>query len=226
MMSNTARIAAILAVFIAGSCTEMNDGTDLHADGAYNHPITVEPATKSLTVSFAPGDAGLMPEDSLRFDQFVHGYLAGGGTGAMNVSVPDGPGSSEAIQYFGERLASAGIPRARIMVGTHQGVVGRVELGYIAYTAKTDDCGDWSENAGDTLSNLPMANFGCSVQHNIAAQIDDPQDLLQPRALGPADPVRRNGEIDKYQKGQVTQADKNKSDKVNEQSGSESDVGH
>lgn len=225
-MSNTARIAAILAVLIAGSCTEMNDGTALHADGAYNHPITVEPATKSLTVSFAPGDAGLMPEDSMRFDQFVQGYLAGGGTGAMNVSVSDGPGSSEAIQYFGERLAQAGIPRARIMVGTHQGVTGRVELGYIAYTAKTDDCGDWSENAGDTLSNLPMANFGCSVQHNIAAEIDNPEDLLQPRALGPADAVRRNTVQGHYQKGEITQAEKHKTDQPNEQSGSETDVGH
>ena len=214
MISNTARIAAILAVFIAGSCTEVNDGSALRADGAYNHPIAVEPATKSLTVSFSPGDAGLMPEDSVRFDNFVHGYLAGGGTGAMNVSVPDGPGSQAAIEYFGERLAEAGIPRARIMVGTHQGVVGRVELGYIAYTAKADDCGDWSDNAGDTLSNLPMQNFGCSVQHNIAAQVEDPRDLIQPRGMSPTDATRRTMIVNAYEKGTPTAATKTQDQSV------------
>jgi pilus assembly protein CpaD len=142
----------------------------------------------------------------------------------MNVSVPDGPGSSDAIQYFGERLAAEGVPRARIMVGTHQGVAGHVELGYIAYTAKADECGDWSENAGDMLSNEPMPNFGCSVQHNLAAQIENPQDLIQPRALVAGDAVRRNGVMGHYQKGEVTQADKHTGDKSVEQSGTASTI--
>jgi pilus assembly protein CpaD len=208
MTKNSKRVAAVFAVLLAGSCAGPNSGNSPMADGAANHPITVEPATKSLQVSFSAGDAGLMPDDSARFDEFVQSYLSSDGTGAMNVSVPDGPGSAATIEYFGERLASAGVPRSRIMVGTHQGGNGHVELGYMAYVAHVDSCGDWSQNAGDTLSNMPMPNFGCSVQHNIAAQIDNPRDLVVPRAMGATDATRRNGVVTAYEKGTPTSATK------------------
>ncbi len=36
----------------------------------------------------------------------------------------------------------------------------------------------------------------------LAAQVDDPRDLVQPRALGPSDPVMRMRAIDAVRKGQ------------------------
>ena len=69
-------------------------------------------------------------------------------------------------------------------------------------------------------------NFGCSVQHNIAAMVADPRDLLGPRAHG-CRPMRRAAPtvMDHYEKGEVTQADKHTADKATEQSGAASDVG-
>ena len=52
------------------------------------------------------------------------------------------------------------------------------------YTASTETCGDWSENEAFTADNLTPKNFGCSVQHNIAAMVADPRDLLGPREAG------------------------------------------
>ena len=73
---------------------------------------------------------------------------------------------------------------------------------------KPTPCGDWSRNAGDTASNLPMPNFGCASQHNLAAMVTDPRDLVSPRAMGPSDAARREIVMQAYQAGKPTAATK------------------
>jgi pilus assembly protein CpaD len=223
-MRDTMRAAAIAAVLLAGSCAApTNDHAMLTADPDVNHPIVVEQSTKSMRLSFSAADAGLMPEDAARFDGFVGAYLASGGDASISITVPNGPTAQQTIRYFGERLTSYGVPRARILVGYRKDNDPRVELDYTSYTARTDQCGNWSQ-ASDIASNLPMSDFGCSVQHNIAAQIDDPRDLVTPRAMGEADAVRRGTVMGLYQKGQPSQAVKKTVDASTEQSGVSSDV--
>ncbi len=53
--------------------------------------------------------------------------------------------------------------------------------------AVTKPCGDWSEDAGNTLSNQPMKNHGCAVQQNIAAMVAEPEDIVNPDKMGPVD---------------------------------------
>ena len=223
-MRDTMRVAAIAAVLLAGSCAApTNDQATLTADPDANHPIVVEQSAKSVRLSFSAADAGLMPEDAARFDGFVGAYLASGGDAPISITVPNGPAAQQTITYFGERLASYGVPRSRILVGYRNDGDPRVELNYTSYTAHTDQCGNWSQ-ASDTSSNQVMPDFGCAVQHNIAAQIDNPRDLLAPRAMGEGDAVRRNVVIGHYQKGEVTQATKKTVDAATEQSGVSSDV--
>lgn len=201
--------AALAAVLTASSCASpVNDGS-ITADPERNHPIAVAPSFTSLKLSFAAPSSSLMPDDEARFAGFVRTYLAYG-NGSISISAPKGTESSGAIRYFGERLAAMGVPPARILVGTYDAPEGdgRVELGYITYSAHTDACGDWSKNAGDTASNLPMPNFGCATQHNLAAMVSDPRDLAEPRELGPADAMRRSTVIGNYEKGQTTAAQK------------------
>ena len=76
-----------------------------------------------------------------------------------------------------------------------------------------------------TADNQTPKNFGCSVQHNIAAMVADPRDLLGPRAMDVADAVRRGMVMDHYEKGEITQADKHTVDKSTEQSAGASTVG-
>lgn len=219
-MKNIIRFGALAAVLLAGSCAAPINDASIYADPVANHPIVVRPGYKSLHLAFAGAGAGLMADDQARFSNFVAAYLDRG-NGALSISAPRGPVGSEAIRYFGERLAAMGVPRGRILVGTHEVAGGdaRVELGYVAYTAHTDECGDWHTNAADTSQNLPMPNFGCATQHNMAAMLADPRDLLAPRPMGAADAVRRATVIDKYQKGEVTGATKSK-----DQSGAVSDI--
>jgi pilus assembly protein CpaD len=222
--SDTMRAATIAAVLLAGSCAApMNNETALTADPDVNHPIVVEPVTKSVRLSFSAADAGLMPDDAAHFDAFVGSYLSSGGGKTISITVPNGPAAQQTISYFGERLASYGVPRSRIMVGYRKDNDPRVELDYVSYAAHTDECGNWSQ-ASDMASNLPMSDYGCSVQHNIAAQIDNPHDLIAPRDMDEADAVRRNTVMGHYQKGEVTQATKRTVDVSTEQSGVSSDI--
>lgn len=201
--------AAFAAVLSAGSCASPVNNGLVTADPDHNHPIAVAPTYRSLKLSFATPAAGLIPQDETRFDGFVGSYLARG-NGAISISVPKGPGASEAIRYFGERLAKMGVPRSSILVGTRTLVDGdpRVELGYIGYQATTDRCGDWSANLANTASNLPAPNFGCANQHNLAAMVADPRDLVAPRSMSPSDATRRSTVMDNYEKGTPTAATK------------------
>ena len=213
------RAAAVGAILMAGSCSVMNDGTTISEDGARNHPITVEPSYRDLKVQFAAGADGMSPEDQAKFDSFLTDYRLHG-NGSLGISVPSGASSRAAITYFGERAAASGISRDKILVSTHDAANGdrRVDVSYIAYTARTQSCGDWSENEAFTLDNQTPKNFGCSVQQNIAAMVADPRDLLGPGGQGPVDTARRAAVLDHYEKGEITQADKHTFDKATEQS--------
>lgn len=213
------RIAAIAAVLLAGSCAgpeRQGDGSS--SDGAVNHPILVAPHFSTIKLNFSAPEAGLLPDDAAKFEAFVADYLTRG-SGSISVSAPKGADAAATLGYFGTRLFNMGVQRSRILVGTREDSDSRVEIGFIAYTARTDPCGDWSENLSKTFSNRTAKNFGCAVQQNIAAQVADPRDIVEMRPTDPSDAVRRATVIDNYEKGKATAAEKTK-----DQSGSVSEV--
>lgn len=214
------RAAAIACVLVAGSCAVANDGHSLAEDGATNHPILVEPNYRDIKLAYAGGAAGISPADAAAFDTFLADYRAHG-NGSLGISVPAGPAAQTAITFFAERAAATGIPRNKILVSTRDvaGGEARVDVSYISYTAHTESCGDWSENLAFTADNLTPRNFGCSVQHNIAAQVADPRDLLEARRFEPADANRAATVITNYEQGKPTAAEK-----TQDQSGAVSDV--
>lgn len=219
------KIGAFLAVLVAGSCS--SEVASFSSDGAENHPIVVEPSTNVVKFPFSAPEAGLMPEDSARFENFVDAYM-NGGNGAISISAASGPDSSEAIAYFGERLAEMGVPRSRILVGTHDVTNGdrRVELSFVGLAAHVDACGNWSQNLAETNSNATAPDFGCSVQHNVAAMVSDPRDLVEARTLDPqSDQTQRSTFVGKYEQGKSFTAEKRKGDLQNEQSGHSSSSG-
>jgi pilus assembly protein CpaD len=203
------RAASVGAVLMAGSCAApTNDGT-VFADGLRNHPITVAPHYQTVRVAFSDPSAGLSPEDGTQLTGFVEDYLSRG-DGAISISAPRGPNSPAALAWFGDHLVRMGVPRARILVGTHDDAAGdaRVEIGYIAYSTRMAACGNWSEDASDSANNLPLPDFGCSVQHNVAAMAADPRDLVAPRGMDAGDATRRETVVDSYEKAQNTGAAK------------------
>ena len=67
-------------------------------------------------------------------------------------------------------------------------------------------CGIWPQDLGVSnpsfnLRNEPSWNLGCAVRSNIAAQTDDPVDLVRGRPEGRIDTVRRTQVIGKLRQG-------------------------
>ena len=203
------RALAVGSVLVAGSCSVTNNDASITEDGARNHPIAVEPSYRDLKLQFAGGADGMSADDAGKFDAFVADYRIHG-NGMLSISVPSGAGSRAAITFFGERAAASGISRDKILVTVREAgnADPRVDVSYIAYVARAQPCGNWSEDEAFTQENHTSANFGCSVQHNIAAMVADPRDLLGPGAMGPVSTNRRAVVMDHYEKGEITQANK------------------
>ena len=69
------------------------------------------------------------------------------------------------------------------------------------------DCGPRHRpdlRSASTWSNRPHWNHGRASQRNLAAQVANPADLVQPRAETPVLASRRTTAIDKYRKGEPT----------------------
>jgi pilus assembly protein CpaD len=213
-------IASLALVLLAGSCAApfSDNSAPPFEDGAVNHPITVEPSYRSLKLPFSATDAGLLPSDDEHFADFVAHYLAHG-NGSISIAAPRNADGASAIGYFGERLERMGVPRAHIIVGEVSGPDNRVELGYMTYEANVEPCGDWSKDLGDTSENGTAPDFGCSVQHNIAAMVANPRDLVEPRREEGSDAARRASVITHYEKGEPTATSKSK-----DQTGAVSDI--
>ena len=221
------RTAAVLSVLVAGSCSAMNDGATISEDGARNHPITVEPSYRDLKVQYTGGGDGMSGDDAIKFDAFLADYRTHG-NGSLGISVANGAAAHNAITFFAERAAATGISRDKILVSTHDVSNGdmRVDVSYIAYKATADTCGDWSEDLAFTMENQTSKNFGCAVQHNIAAQVADPRDLLGPREAGTVDTARRAVVIDLYENGKPSAAVKRTPDLPGEQAAPGSGIGN
>jgi pilus assembly protein CpaD len=225
MSKHLMRLAALSAMLLAGSCAAPVDEQVRWSTPDSAHPITVQPDYRAVRVAYTGGQ--MAPDDAAKVDRVVQDYLARG-DGALSVSAPEGRDSSRAITWAAERLVQMGVPRSRILVGTHPVNDGdnRVEIGFTAFVAHSDPCGDWSKDGALTWDNLPMPDFGCANQHNLAAMVADPRDLDQSRRLDDEpDAARRTTVMGHYERGEPSQAQKRTTDAGQEQSAPGSGVG-
>ena len=84
-----------------------------------------------------------------------------------------------------------------------------VRITYPKIAAQAGPCGVWPEDIGpsfnrDYFENQPSWNFGCASQRNLAAMVDNPADLVQPRGETPAYTMRRTTVVEKYRQGAST----------------------
>ncbi|MGQ0741216.1 MAG: CpaD family pilus assembly protein [Alphaproteobacteria bacterium] len=201
-------LIGLCLIGLAGCAAPFNGPEDaIFGDERLMYPIRVAPQMESLRVPVGQ----LTPETDARVATFAKDYLEHG-NGALSVNAPAGDEYSR--RYFAARLSDLGVPAWRIMFGTNMGADREIELSYIRYAANATPCGDWSKNYGDTSQNLPGPNFGCATQHNIAAMVSDPRDLVAPRREDPADAARRVTVFDKYRKGEPTPAQKTSDQKA------------
>jgi pilus assembly protein CpaD len=213
--------AALIGIAIAlGACTHTDENvatSSIPDDYRLRHPIAVEEANKSIVVFVGKGRGGLTAEQRADVMGLAEGW-GRDGTGAINVDVPvDTPNARAAADSLHEiqaMLAAAGVPPRGVMVRQyhpddphHMPVI---RLSYPRMTATAGPCGIWPEDLGPSINNKSYTenkqyyNFGCAYQRNMAAMIENPSDLVQPRPETPPYTVRRTEAFEKYRKGSTT----------------------
>ena len=220
-MSKLLSATAVLAAICLAGCespTPFANGPEASFNPTTRFPASVQPQMMTLRLPYS-GGAGLDQNEGAQIARFATDYLDHG-SGAIAISAPDR--FRDAPNEYAERLVELGVPEDRILIGNQDepGSNDTVKLTYIRYIAQTPACGDWSTSLTETAGNGVSPNFGCATQHNIAAQVADPRDLVSPRPLTPDDAQRRLQVLDKYRRGETTV-----SNKTQEQSGAVSQVG-
>lgn len=196
-----------LAVALLAGCANRDSITvgSVPDDYRTNHPIVVSEKEQSVDVPVAATDRGVTSLQRVAVEGFIANYDR---SAAPPVTVLAPLGSANEIaanavaQDIVQVLKKNGVARNRIAIAAYQAdateVAAPIRVSYVAMKAHTDRCGRWPDDLTDTIENKHYANFGCSYQNNLAAQIANPADLLGPRKPGVIDATRRNTIIGRY----------------------------
>ena len=216
------RLAGVLfGVAVAlGACTHTDQvatTASVPDDYRQRHPIAVQEADQSVVVFVGHARGGLSASQRADVMGLAQTWLREG-TGAINADLPvDTPNeraAADSLREIQALLAAAGVPPRGLVVRRFHPedprLMAAIRLSYPRITAVAGPCGLWPEDIGSSsknksyFENKEYYNFGCAYQRNMAAMVDNPSDLVQPRAETPAYTPRRNVAFEKYRKGTTT----------------------
>jgi pilus assembly protein CpaD len=212
---------ALIGLAVAlGACKHTGDevaAVSVPDDYRLRHPIAVQEADRSIIVFVGRGRGGISApqrDDVMGMAQTWLKEGTGGISIDMPVNTPNARAAGESLREIQATLAAAGVPPHAVTVRQYQPEDPRhmaaIRLNYPRISATAGPCGLWPDDLGPSVhnkgyfDNKPYYNFGCSNQRNMAAMIDNPSDLVQPRAETPAYTMRRNAGFEKYRKGTST----------------------
>ena len=205
---------------VLGACTH-SDGVAVTAsvpdDYRLRHPIAIQEADRSVVIFIGHARGGLSgPQraDVMGLAQLWLQEGTGAITADMPVGTPNARAAADSIHEIQALLAAAGVPPHGLVVRNYHPddprQMATIRLNYPKISAVAGPCGLWPEDLGPSIKdkgyfeNKPYYNFGCAYQRNMAAMIDNPSDLVQPRAETPAYTMRRTEGFEKYRKGNPT----------------------
>jgi pilus assembly protein CpaD len=196
-------------------------------DYRQRHPIAIEEADRSIVIFVGHARGGLSASQRADVMGLAQTWVREG-TGAIVADVPvETPNARAAESSFREIeavLAAGGVPPRAITLRHYRPddprLLATIKLSYPRIAAVAGPCGLWPEDLGpSTLNpayneNRQYHNFGCATQRNLAAMIDNPADLEQPRSETAAYTTRRTQAFEKYRKGSTTATDYPESEKA------------
>jgi pilus assembly protein CpaD len=204
---------------VLGACTHTDEvpTASIPDDYRLRHPIAIQEADRSVVVFVGPARGGLSASQRADVMGLARTW-AREGTGAIVADVPvDTPNARAAANSFREIqavLAAGGVPSRGITLRHYHPddprTFATITLSYPRIAAVAGPCGLWPEDLGPSIKdkgyfeNKDYYNFGCAYQRNMAAMIDNPSDLVQPRSETPAYTARRTEAFEKYRKGDPT----------------------
>ena len=211
--------ALIGLAVVLGACkhTDPVATASVPDDYRLRHPIAIQEADRTVIVFVGRGRGGLSANQRSDVMGMAQTWLkegTGGITIDMPTDTPNARAASESLREIQATFAAAGVPPRAVAVRQYRPEDPRhmaaIRLTYPKISATAGPCGLWPEDLGPSINNKgyfdnkPYYNLGCSNQRNLAAMVDNPSDLVQPREETPAYTPRRNIAFDKYRKGTST----------------------
>lgn len=201
-------LAVALAASLAGCASWHRDSVTVGAipdDYRTTHPIVIAEKNQKIDLPVGAGDRGMTGAQRDALLGFLDGYDKSAAP-TLTIAAPVGSANQLAAQAasrdFARLAMAAGVKRSRIIMTSYQSAVPEasapVRVAFVSVRAQTDKCGRWPDDLLQTSENKHYADFGCSYQNNLAAQIANPNDLLGPRKQSDIDAENRGAVIDKY----------------------------
>jgi len=202
-----------IAVMLAG-CYETPRVAQREYPNDYRlrHPITLKEGDRTVEIFVGRNRGGLSPAqraDVLSFAQLWRREATSG----IIVDVPKGRSidhaAADSMREVQSILAASGVPKNAIYTRSYRPsdyTLASIKINYSKIVAEAGPCGQWPNDVGISdpgyIENQPYWNLGCAHQRNLAAMVDNPADLVQPRGEAPAYTARRSVVLDKYRKGE------------------------
>ena len=228
----TLRLAGALVGLSTALCACSNTGGEIVTasvpdDYRQRHPIAIQEGERSVVIFVGHARGGLSASQRTDVIGLAQTWVREG-TGAIVAEVPvDTPNARAAAASFREvqaLLAAGGVPPRGITLHHYHPddprTFATIRLSYPRIAAVAGPCGLWPENLGPSITNpsfsenKPYYNFGCATQRNMAAMIDNPADLVQPRSETPPYTMRRSEAFERYRKGTTTTTSYPEADKA------------
>ena len=208
--------AAASAVLLSGCYTAKDTTASIPTDYRQRHPITIKETDRTIEVFVGSNRGGLNASqraDLLSFAQAWKKEATGGIIIDQPTGTPNQIAADEAVREARSLLAAAGVPPYAVAVRPYQPrnrvAIATVRFNYPKVSAEAGPCGLWPADLGPTYEpqsyeNKPYWNLGCASQRNLAAMVDNPADLVQPRGESPSYSPRRTVVMERYRRGEGT----------------------
>lgn len=201
-------LAMLMGAALLSGCAAKRDSVIVGSvpdDYRTNHPIVVSEREQSIDLPVARSAIGMTEDQRETLAGFLTRYDRETG-GRVTVLVPAGSTNERAASRVAEDFAGflqrRGVPRARIAINAYRApfsdFAAPIRISYPVMKASAGPCGKWPEDLADTTDNKHYANFGCSYQNNLAAQVANPLDFLGPRKPSEIDAENRDAAITDY----------------------------
>jgi pilus assembly protein CpaD len=202
-----------LATSLAGCYTQRTAQEVYPNDYRERHPINLKEGERTVEIFLGRNRGGLTPSqraDVLSFAQLWRREATGG----IIVDVPQGGptdrAAADSMREVNSIFDASGVPRNAVHVNGYRpsdSVLASIRINYSKLVAEAGPCGLWPHDLGTSFDrtyteNRSYWNLGCASQRSLAAMVDNPADLVQPRGEAPAYSPRRSVAIDKYRKGE------------------------
>jgi pilus assembly protein CpaD len=202
-------VACALCLVGCNTDQQITGAPEVPSDYRMRHPITLQESDRTLELLIGSNRGELNPTQRAQVLSFGLDWkrdATGGIVIARPVNSTNERAAANAMTEIVSILSAAGMPPASIAVQTYPADGPKIAPIHIAYPrihAQAGPCGLWPEDIGPSMNrnyfeNQPPWNFGCATQRNLAAEVDNPADLVQPRAETAPYPMRRTTDIEKY----------------------------